>query len=210
MLTRLIGDIHGNFYDYQLLTQPIEHNSIQVGDFGIGFGQGDYWNEKVNDHQRSGQHRFIRGNHDSPELCRTEMVGWIPDGTVENDVMFIGGAWSIDHQWRTDGIDWWRDEECSYSQLNQFIDTYAIMRPRVVISHDCPTLTAYNMFVKHGQSIGGKSLHLTRTGEAFQTMFETHQPEEWYFGHWHQTKTFTMEGTKFQCLGIDDFVDVEL
>ena len=91
--TRIIGDIHGKLYDYELLLTNQER-SVQIGDFGIGFA-GPYWHEKVNDIHRDTQHRFIRGNHDNPGMC-PEMVGWIPDMTVEGDVMFIGGAWSID------------------------------------------------------------------------------------------------------------------
>lgn len=208
-LTRLIGDIHGRWYNYELLTNTIEHRSVQVGDFGIGFN-GPYWHDRANDYHATKQHRFIRGNHDNPGMCREEMVGYIPDGTVENDVMYLGGAWSIDWQYRTAGIDWWRDEELSYRELDVLISVYEAAKPRVMITHDCPSLAAYYMFIKSGNSIGGKSLHLTRTGEALQTMFELHQPEEWYFGHWHATKSMKIEGTTFQCLGVDDYLDVEL
>ena len=207
--TRLIGDIHGNWYDYQLITASIDFPSIQVGDFGIGFSN-DYWHERVNDFHASGQHRFIRGNHDNPSVCRQDMVGYISDGVVENDVMFLGGAHSIDHIYRTEGVDWWKDEELSYKELYAAIELYATVKPRVMITHDCPTLAAYYMFVQSGKTIAGKSLHLTRTGEALQAMFEVHQPEFWFFGHWHYTTSQKINGTTFQCIGISDFVDVEL
>lgn len=208
-LTRLIGDIHGHWHEYNHLTSTIEHCSVQLGDFGIGFN-GQYWEDRVVHHHSSGQHRFIRGNHDNPATCKAAMPGYIPDGTVENDVMYLGGAWSIDWQYRTEGIDWWRDEELSYRELDELISVYEAAKPRVMITHDCPSLAAYYMFIKSGNSIGGKSLHLTRTGEALQTMFELHQPEFHYFGHWHTTRSMKIEGTTFQCLGIDDYLDVEL
>lgn len=208
MKTRIIGDIHGHWYDYHLLTSTIKHSSIQVGDFGIGFN-GEYWEDRVNDHHQSGQHRFIRGNHDDPSKCKNSMVGYVPDGLIENNTMFVGGAWSIDHAWRTEGENWWRDEELSYKELHQIIDIYAVTRPEVMISHDCPTLAAYHMFVKSGKAMH-KTLHLTRTGEAFQTMFELHQPKYWFFGHWHHTLQYDLNGTHFHCLGIDDFVDFDL
>lgn len=208
-LTRLIGDIHGDWHDYQLVAAPIEHKSIQVGDFGIGFS-GPYWEDRTNQFHHSGQHRFIRGNHDKPETCKNDMTGYIADGTVENDVMYVGGAWSIDYRYRTEGVDWWRDEEASTVELRQFLDTYAMIKPRVMITHDCPTLAAYYMFIREGKSIGGNVQYLTRTAETLQAMFEIHQPEEWYFGHWHATKSRVIDGTKFNCLGICDFVDVEL
>ncbi len=207
-LTRLIGDKHGLWNDYQLVIQGVE-KSIQLGDFGIGFA-GDYWHDRVNDTIGNTGHRFIRGNHDDPKKCK-EMLSWIPDGTIENDVMMIGGAWSIDADYRSPGIDWWRDEELSESELAALHDVYTTVRPRVMLTHDCPTLAAYYMFIRAGlRTYGGSTLTLTRTGEAFQKMFEAHQPEYWYFGHWHHTKRMQIDKTVFQCLGELDYMDVEL
>lgn len=209
MKTRLIGDIHGKLYDYQVIIESADR-SIQVGDFGIGFA-GDYWHEKVDYIQSQGDHRFIRGNHDNPQKCK-DMAYHIPDGFVENDVMFVGGAWSIDWGWRTEGVDWWADEECSLEEWSTIIDTYVATRPRVMITHDAPTTVTYEMFVQAGLALGGTDAPMikTRTGQAFEVMFELHQPEFWYFGHWHHTKTFERNGTTFQCLGECDFMDVDL
>jgi len=213
MTTRIIGDTHGKWYDYQLITNPNIGNvesSIQVGDFGIGFS-GEYWHGRVNDfHTENPNHRFIRGNHDNPEMCKTEMVGYIPDGTIENDVMFIGGAWSIDQEWRVKDQDWWEDEELSYEELDRLINVYEVMKPRIMITHDCPTIAAYEMFVKHGKTLAGTNQFKTRTAEAFQAMFEIHQPEFHFFGHWHQTKKEIINGTTFHCLGECDFIDFDL
>ena len=63
-------------------------------------------------HDEVMNHKFIRGNHDDPQACR-EHPYWIKDGLIENDIMYIGGAWSIDREYRTEGVSWWRDEELS-------------------------------------------------------------------------------------------------
>lgn len=207
--TRIIGDIHGDFYIYRMLLDDWDGQSIQVGDFGIGFA-GDYWHENVNDFHKNTNHSFIRGNHDNPDMCKKEMIGCIADGTVKDDVMYIGGAWSIDQNTRTPGLDWWRDEQLSQSELDMLIDVYATVKPRVMITHDCPTLAAYYMFIKDGHSISQRTMYLTRTGEALQRMFEIHQPEFHFFGHWHITKQMEINGTKFHCLGINDYVDFDL
>lgn len=209
-LTRLIGDKHGLWNDYQTVINGVE-NSIQLGDFGIGLGAGDYWHDRVNDTIGNTGHRFIRGNHDNPEKCK-DMLSWIPDGTVENDVMFIGGAWSIDADYRIPGHDWWAAEQLSESELRTLHDVYVATKPRVMLTHDCPTLAAYYMFIRAGLRTYGNSstLHLTRTGEALQRMFEVHQPEFWYFGHWHHTKRMQIDRTVFQCLGELDYIDVDL
>lgn len=220
VMTRIIGDIHGNFNEYSFNTLGIgrtrhmgdpapPERSIQVGDFGIGFYT-SYWHDMVNDWMKTHTgHRFIRGNHDNPAKC-FEMANWIYDGVVENDIMYVGGAWSIDHAMRTEGLDWWRDEELSVSQFNAIVDVYQDVKPRVMITHDCPTSVAWEMFISKGLSLAGANQIKTRTGEALQAMFEIHKPEEWYFGHWHQTRRQNILGTEFQCLGELDYVDVEL
>lgn len=211
-LTRIIGDIHGKIHDYKTYSLAgWDGPSVQVGDFGIGFA-GDYWHKSVAEWQQANpQHQFIRGNHDDPARCKT-MPGYIDDGTVENDVMFIGGAWSIDWAYRREGLDWWKDEELSIEQLNRLYDVYVTVKPRVMITHDAPTDVTYEMFVQSGLAIGGPNAKKiqTRTGQAFQAMFDAHQPESWLFGHWHHSMQYIYGRTVFQCIGELDYVDVEI
>jgi len=214
-LTRLIGDIHGCVNDYKAYAiDKFEGPTIQIGDFGIGFGQGDYWHESVDDFHTRGGHRFIRGNHDNPGMCKT-MSSWIKDGTVENDVMFIGGAWSIDNPdappgWykRTAGYDWWPEEELSQEELERMIDIYSTVRPRVMITHDCPNIVSREMFFNSGFLKGPE--YPNRTSAVFTRMLDIHQPDEWYFGHWHKTMQYKYGRALFHCIGILDYVDVEL
>jgi hypothetical protein len=206
--TRIIGDIHGYLHDYEILLAG-QDRSVQVGDFGIGFA-GSYWHDKVNDLHRNTNHRFIRGNHDNPGMC-PEMVGWIPDMTVEGDVMYVGGAWSIDWGSRVDGVNWWsQTEELSPRELYEAISVYEKAKPRVMITHDCPTEAATHMFFKTGLAPSGPNGQIqTRTAAAFQTMFEIHQPDFWFYGHWHFTRELDLNGTHFHCLGELDFVDFD-
>lgn len=213
--TKLIGDIHGMAWDYKLYSiGDFNGPTIQVGDFGIGMGQSDYWHESINDFHSSGKHRFIRGNHDNPHICK-KMTGWIPDGTVENDVMFIGGAWSIDNPkappgWyrRSEGYDWWPEEECSDEEFERMFDIYKTVRPRVMITHDCPASISYLMFWGHGLVTG--DVYENRTSKWFDKFFSAHQPNEWYFGHWHHTLAYQSGKTRFQCIGELDTIEVDL
>ena len=214
-LTRLIGDIHGEWELYhQTATDAINfggcERTIQVGDFGVGFS-GPYWHDRADEFHWDGTHRFIRGNHDDPSRCK-KMAGWIQDGLVENDVMFIGGAWSIDHALRTEGVSWWADEELSIEEFYRLIEVYDQVRPRVMITHDAPIDVTTEMFIQSGLALfkGSAKAIPTRTGMAFNTMLAIHQPEEWYFGHWHHSMKYKYGRTMFQCLGIHDYVDVEL
>lgn len=219
-LVRLVGDIHGGFNEYSFYALgvgrtrhmgdpvPPEH-SVQVGDFGIGFYT-EYWHESVRDWMRVHTgHRFIRGNHDDPAMCKT-MPGYIPDGTIEGDVMYIGGAWSIDHALRTEGKDWWPDEELSMEELDRLVGVYREAKPRVMITHDCPQIISWEMFVSRGTAWAGKKQYKTRTAQAFQSMWEYHQPEFHFFGHWHETRELTLNGTRFVCLGELDTVNIDI
>jgi hypothetical protein len=212
MKTRIIGDIHGAVYDYKsFCIHDFKGPSIQVGDFGIGFAS-DYWHDNVAAWQEAHpHHRFIRGNHDDPARCKT-MPGYIPDGLIEGDVMFVGGAWSIDRAYREEGISWWRDEELSIQEFNTLIDVYAAVKPRVMITHDAPEQVTDEMFIKSGLAIGGSNACKinTRTGQALQAMFDTHQPDVWIFGHWHHTMHYTHGRTHFVCLGELEYIDVTL
>ena len=213
--TRLIGDIHGRVSDYiSYSISDFKGPTIQIGDFGIGFLT-DYWQEKVNKLHSSGLHRFIRGNHDKPSLCKSDMIGYIPDGTIENDVMFVGGAWSIDNPdaapgWyqRTEDLDWWVDEECSGEEFERFVEIYSVIRPRVMITHDCPSKVSKEMFF--GSGINKGPHYKNRTGQFFDRLLEIHQPDEWYFGHWHINMQYKYGRTIFQCIGECKYVDIHL
>jgi hypothetical protein len=97
-------------------------------------------------------------------------------------------------------------------ELYQMIDLYEQVKPRVMITHDCPQAISTEMFIQTGLALfkGNAKTLPTRTGMAFSTMLEIHQPEEWYFGHWHNTMQYKYGNTMFHCLGIHDYVDVEL
>lgn len=208
MTTRIIGDTHGNLRMYKQIIEGCDR-SIHVGDFGVGFSN-QAWHDKANKLIATGDHHFIRGNHDDPQKCK-EMINYVPDGKIINDIMLVGGAWSIDHHIRTEGLNWWSDEEISIKEFDRILEQYAITKPRVMITHDCPNDAAQQLFIDSGASLfPGQPLIKTRTGSYLQAMFEIHQPEQWYFGHWHMTTGKVINGTKFQCLGIHDYVDVEL
>jgi hypothetical protein len=87
-------------------------------------------------------------------------------------------------------------------------EEYKRVKPRVMITHDCPARISYDMFWGSGFIKG--PVYPNRTSEWFNRFFEAHQPDEWYFGHWHKTMTYNSGNTTFMCLGELDFVDVEI
>lgn len=197
---RIIGDIHGDFNAYKSMINGCDE-SIQVGDYGIGFVPNQVTDLK---------HRFIRGNHDDPKRCQGE-VNHILDGTIEvidgAKIMYIGGASSIDKAYRTEGVSWWRDEECSYSQFLHFFDIYCREKPDIMITHECPEEVSNVLCNTTGIS---KFSEKSVTRLALQNMFEHHKPELWCFSHWHVSFAKNILGTKFICLNINEYMDIEV
>lgn len=209
--TRFIGDVHGYKYELSLVLNNIPDDVtsvVQVGDMNVGMGQGDFWHESLEDMLQAVNGRFIRGNHDNPFQCR-EMRTWIRDGRIENGVMFIGGAWSIDYQWRTKGVDLFEDEELSMQQFYGLISTYNYIKPRVMVTHDCPLSVSNKLFIERGKSFSGAQ-YKTRTGSAFEEMFSIHKPDLWIFGHWHNNVDEVVDGTRFICLNELSYADIDL
>lgn len=211
----IIGDIHAQFkaYEYainklnlsQKRTPADSYNcrgprthlrgmdcSLQIGDFGM-FTHYDF-----SDLEETPNHKFIRGNHDNPELCRRHPNylgdwGYLP----KNKIFFVGGGFSIDKAWRTPGLDWWEDEELSTSEFHKVIESYIEIRPKIVISHECPTIIKKSLL-----PVGANPTQwVSRTELALQAMFEAHKPKLWINGHYHHFKTQRVEGVKFISLG---------
>jgi hypothetical protein len=207
---RLIGDVHGKFGRYRDTIRDASF-SIQVGDMGVGFKR-MFGGELVNsanppfDAMSEGRHLFIRGNHDNPEVCKSHKY-WIPDGTVVDGIYCLGGATSIDRAWRTEGLDWWEDEQLSYSELQKCIDDYATIKPEIVVTHEAPESIANQILATFNMT---KIEDASRTRQALEQMFYAHQPREWYFGHWHTSMQFKSGQTLFRCLAELEYADVEI
>lgn len=185
-----VGDVHGQLDDLPKFS-PV----IQLGDLGIGFvdpyaddrlikTRDDFW--------------FIRGNHDDPDLCRKH-PRYLGDWGGHECMFWVGGAWSIDQNFRVEGVDWWREEELTAAQGEQALADYIEAKPRVMITHDGPrSLFDYRGPMEIWQ------FRPSFTANLLQAMFDAHKPEIWLFGHHHQSEDFTYNGTHFRCLNIDE------
>lgn len=200
---RLIGDVHGKYDRYKRIIKD-GPPSIQVGDMGVGFRRtqgpraGEFTQNPPHACMVEHQARFIRGNHDNPAECYKHSQ-FITDGHVGNDVMFIGGAISIDKEFRQEGYSWWPNEELSITELNGLVDRYVHVKPRVMITHDCPNELGELLLSQY--IAGGPMAKLkSRTSQAFQSMWSAHSPELWVFGHYHHSFDHTLRGTRFVCL----------
>ena len=187
-----MGDVHGKVKEYLKLIEDCDA-SIQCGDMGIGF---------VKIPKVEGNHKWIRGNHDNPNMAARHPNN-IKDGTFWEDegMFFVGGAWSIDWEWRTPGISWWQDEEVGVNEFQKIIDYYTLCKPEIMVTHDCPTVAAQQL--KDSNHIWDKS----KTRQAFDIMFEIWQPVMWVHGHHHVSKRSLIDGTFFYSLAELEVLD---
>lgn len=198
---RFIGDIHGLIYQYLTLIQESPLPTVQVGDFGFGFIHGN-----PIEYADADKHRFIRGNHDSPAVCK-EQPNFIPDGTVENNVGYLGGASSIDRMFRVEGVSWWEDEQCSISELHRILDRFCAEKPEVIISHECPEFVSNAICEAYSKT---KYIDDNRTRQMLEQIYYHYKPKLHIFGHWHLDFDWTYQGTRFICLPELAYIDIDL
>lgn len=150
MKVALLGDIHGDvaYLDYAMhsAVQQGAQMMIQVGDFGFTFGDGFLSAvQNITSHYDM-QLMAIRGNHDDPWWFRQHQrmgnLHLIPDGFAttigKKRVAFLGGAVSIDRDFREENISWWKDERVNPHIVNAWL--YDDVKADVLISHEAPIL----------------------------------------------------------------------
>jgi Calcineurin-like phosphoesterase len=210
MRISFIGDVHGHTDRYQKMLRRkfAGQRTFQLGDMGVGFATGKGHDGGLNgglhvDIMNSGNHKWIRGNHDNPEVAqRLTDRGYAGDYGYDPEIglFWMGGALSIDKAWRIPGKSWWAEEEISYPELAKIIDFYEQVKPKIVATHDCPQSIAEYLLNVIVPGFRPEKLMSSRTSVALQQMFQIHQPEEWVFGHYHVSKSFHAKGTKFTCV----------
>ena len=97
-------------------------------------------------------------------------------------IFTMGGANSIDKEYRIEGISWWQNELPSYQEMNEAVENLIWHHKNVdyIVTHDCPT------------SCLEKILHFRVQKDFLNDFFEylNHeiQFKHWYFGHHHLDK----------------------
>jgi len=196
MKVTFIGDIHRNYKRYkQILYKNRNNYTIQVGDFGFS----ETWSKLKNDTRVSSmQHKVLGGNHDDYDYILSHQIphylgdyGMYQLGPFQ--FFFLRGAYSIDKARRTIGIDWWEEEELTYTKCEMALKEYELAKPNIVITHTCPDVIFEQLFI-------GKVLNPSLTGTVLNNMFAIHQPKLWIFGHMHKSVRKNLLGTEFICL----------
>lgn len=214
---RIIGDVHGEYKEYFLLTEDCDY-SLQIGDMGFQYSPLNKLDSK--------KHKFFGGNHDNYDIYfksphalwgLTETNDYGPSDHGGLKFFFVRGGFSIDWQprqqfyFRGKPKSYWEDEELVLEDMLACLEEYKKYKPEIVITHECPRSVA--KFVDNPYALKqfgyDPDRFTTKTSELLQTMFEFHQPKVWYFGHYHKDWSENINGTQFTCLNELGYVDIE-
>lgn len=221
----LVGDCHGDFAFANAVTKFAKDRGVetvfQLGDFGIWDhkSDGEYFLDTLNENstQRGVHWYFVAGNHENYDRLEKyaaectyddgmvfirDSITWVGRANVwrHDGLTFgaIGGAVSIDREWRTEGDSWWPQE---FTNLNDLMLLDAKLRESgrgsvdVMLSHDAPdSLPTFPGFIKDDfLSNANRSL--------INQAWEVAHPTQWFHGHYHQELVYDHKGTT--CYGLD-------
>jgi hypothetical protein len=201
MKVLITGDVHAEFGILnKLISRRRPDLVICCGDFGV-------WptvypmTVKL---QSAKKLLFCDGNHENhwylKELTNNEIspgIIYMPRGSVYTlpdgrNIMFMGGARSIDKVYRKLGVDWFPEEEITQSDLMDLPD----INIDIFITHTCPEeiVPVMRQWVDARKQIEPSNIALTQ-------LWKMYKPSLWYFGHWHSYMEGDINGiTKWFCL----------
>lgn len=210
----IAGDWHGSLHQaVTVLEHAYQQNCdiiLQAGDFGIWKGDEHFLNSLQEHLIRYDQRLyFVDGNHECfPRLYSypidpitglrpiRDNIFHLPRGfrfTI-NQVRFLalGGAYSVDRQWRTLNKTYWREEEVTDYDISQAL--LADDRTTdVLLMHDSPhpapnLITDNPLRQAQGQrAYGYKAIQEARRHRHFLTpVFIAAQPKVLFHGHYHE------------------------
>ena len=184
----VIGDCHGKYDKYEQIARKRDY-TVQLGDLGFKYG--------CLSNLSPSRHKVIGGNHDNYDIINN-IPHYLGDFGYSclNGVSFFyyRGAYSIDRQYRTIGVDWWEQEQVTIDQFMKARELYREIKPDIVLTHDCPDEISFMLLKPHQRK------YENLTGWALQELFNIHQPKIWRFGHYHRSWRMTINGTDFRCL----------
>jgi len=152
---------------------------------------------------------FCPGNHEDWEdlLLKGDLpyevmpnVFYMPRTTIftlpdNRTVLFMGGAASIDRNYRTQGVDWFPQELIPYAEFYK-LQELNVPKIDIVISHTCPM-----EFAPMLQKVGVFRYNFHDSSqEVLSAILQEYTPDLWYFGHFHAGVTGKYNNTNWYCL----------
>ena len=207
----LTGDIHGQPHNVvRLAKERIKEKDtlILLGDVGANY----YGNKRDSLTKRTlaeikGTVLCIHGNHEQrPQNISTYKekewnggIVWYEDEypnllfAKDGDIyqiekyryLVLGGAYSVDKQWREPNVEWWADEQPS-DEIKAYVEQQlATQDVDAILSHTCPfKYIPTEMFLS-----GIKQSGVDQSTELWlDTIEERINYKAWFCGHWHTDK----------------------
>lgn len=222
----LTGDTHGDFKRFSSTNFPEgkeltkDDYVIVLGDFGLIWDIQSsknemYWSKWLNN--KPWTTLFIDGNHEnfdrlfSPEFEEVPMfdsyvkqisdsIFYLQRGHIYNidgnSILALGGAMSIDKQFRQSHITWWAQETLSYAEIETTFNNLSKVDNKVdyILTHTSDNKTI-NEFV--GVS---KSIYVDAVANYLDVLFNIVDYKHNYFGHMHPVDIWKSSDNKHTCL----------
>lgn len=98
-------------------------------------------------------------------------------------IFTFGGAYSIDKHMRTEFIDWWKEEEGSYEEMNEAFDNLEKENNQVdfILTHAGPASKLKNFFNYFGMKFTSSS-----TEKFLDEINNKVNYKHWFCGHYHE------------------------
>ena len=193
-----IGDAHGYYDRYANIARDKDY-TLQIGDLGFKYACLEGLDPE--------RHKIVAGNHDNYDILPNfphYLGDWGNVSLGGTEFFFLRGAYSIDRDSRTIGMNWWSQEEITIESFMEARTFYRELKPKIVITHTCPESLA-PAFLNPRYS---HRVHVTKTGWMLDELFNIHQPQLWVFGHFHVSKTIMEGRTRFTCLDELETLDI--
>ncbi len=205
----ITGDTHRDFSRIYKLEKDTDNMLIVLGDVGINY----YLNEEDKNYKEYLKKLklklfCVRGNHEErPENISTykevEMFGgkvfieegypnliFAKDGETYNidskKILVIGGAYSIDKQYRLlHGYKWFKDEQLTKEEMDTILAKVKGKHFDIVLTHTCP----YKYEPREVFMQGLDQSKVDKSMEHFLDKIEENiNYDKWYCGHYHTEK----------------------
>ena len=212
----ITGDTHRQIDNRFLQLENLTENDylIILGDFGgIWNGNDKYFMPFLK--KQNYNILFIDGNHENHKILNEYSVKMWNGGKIhkiEDNIIHLmrgqifnidnlsfftfGGAYSVDKNIRTEFIDWWKEEEGNYEEMNEGLDNLSKYNNKVdyILTHAGPKTPIENYFKCLNKNFNG-SLTENYLDEIYNLVDYKH----WFCGHYHentQLDWFNNEETK--------------
>jgi len=199
----ILGDVHAEFGKLnEIINRKNPDLVICCGDFG-------YWpNVKTIDQfekikPNNSKILWIDGNHENHWALRDRItdeivpnVIYMPRGSTYDlpdgrRILFMGGADSIDKQYRKIGYDWFPEELITQKDVMNLPDC----KIDILISHTCSNEIKDEKMIKLNPLKVKDS-----SNDALSYIWNKYRPKMWFFGHWHKFVQGGYQGTLWWAL----------